>query len=464
MLILIAIFALLFLGLALWRLDRAILLTLAALPAYLIRFKILFLPSTFLEVMILIAFAVWFFKFFAPSLKTFFQDKTKRLNYPFKWEIILLIIIAFIAAGVSHFSSNALGIWKAYFFEPILVFILIFNVFKEKKDWAKILWALLISAAIVSLFAIFQEATGLFISNPLWQALATRRAVSFFGYPNAVGLYLAPLVLVFLGWLTYLPWKNWREKIITKIIIALTIILSLLAIYFARSTGALVGIAVALLVFALFANRRLRLWGGSALIVVIALLFLIAPSRHFIINKVSFQDLSGQIRKQQWKETLIMLNDGHFWLGAGLDNYQSVIAPYHKPGLFFNRDHLANFDAQLTAIATLRAKYWQPVEIYMYPHDIFLNFWSELGLAGLLLFVWLIVKFLIIAVKLTLSFGREKRAEKYLALGLLSAMVAIIIHGLVDVPYFKNDLAVMFWLLLAGLGYLQLIKRLEDKQ
>jgi len=145
MLILIAIFALLFLGLALWRLDRAILLTLAALPAYLIRFKILFLPSTFLEVMILIAFAVWFFKFFAPSLKTFFQDKTKRLNYPFKWEIILLIIIAFIAAGVSHFSSNALGIWKAYFFEPILVFILIFNVFKEKKDWAKILQQTLFS-------------------------------------------------------------------------------------------------------------------------------------------------------------------------------------------------------------------------------------------------------------------------------------------------------------------------------
>lgn len=463
MIIFIAIFSLLFLILSLRRLDWALLAIIFALPAYLIRFKVLGLPSTLLEVMILIAFAVWFFKFFVPGLKTYFMDRAKRVAYPFKWEIILLIIIAFLAAGVTGFTSGALGIWKAYFFEPILVFILVFNVYKEKKDWGKILWALLVSAAIISLFAIFQKITGLFITNPLWQAAATRRTVSFFGYPNAVGLYLGPLILIFSGWLASLPWKNWREQYWTKIIIALTIIISLLAIYFAHSIGALVGVAVSLIIFAFFSNRRLRLGGGSALIIIIAILFIIAPSRNFIINKMSFQDLSGQIRKQQWKETLIMLNSGHFLLGAGLDNYQTAITPYHQAGLFFNRDHLVNFDAQLTASASLRAKYWQPVEIYLYPHNIFLNFWSELGLLGALLFVWIIVKYLFIAVKLTITFGKEKKAEKYLALGLMAAMITILVHGLVDVPYFKNDLAVMFWLLVAGLGYLHLIQKLEKK-
>jgi hypothetical protein len=33
-------------------------------------------------------------------------------------------------------------------------------------------------------------------------------------------------------------------------------------------------------------------------------------------------------------------------------------------------------------------------------------------------------------------------------LGIVLAMVAIIVHGLVDVPYFKNDLALEFWTLL----------------
>jgi hypothetical protein len=30
----------------------------------------------------------------------------------------------------------------------------------------------------------------------------------------------------------------------------------------------------------------------------------------------------------------------------------------------------------------------------------------------------------------------------------LAAMTAILVHGLVDTPYFKNDLAMMFWLIL----------------
>jgi len=97
----------------------------------------------------------------------------------------LVLIISLVAAGVTGFSFSALGIWKAYFFEPILLFILIFNVFKNRNSLRRILWALLASAAAVSLFAIFQKITGWFITNPFWAAAATRRAVSFFGYPNA---------------------------------------------------------------------------------------------------------------------------------------------------------------------------------------------------------------------------------------------------------------------------------------
>ncbi|MBU4014686.1 hypothetical protein KJ878_00585 [Patescibacteria group bacterium] len=35
-------------------------------------------------------------------------------------------------------------------------------------------------------------------------------------------------------------------------------------------------------------------------------------------------------------------------------------------------------------------------------------------------------------------------------------MIAITIHGLVDVPYFKNDLAVMFFILIAIIGLINL--------
>lgn len=450
------IFVIFFLVLALSRLDWATLLLIAALPTYLIRFKIMGLPLTLLETMILIAFGVWFFRSFAPRFKDIIKNRNLRLRYPFSWEIILLIIISFIAAGVSGFNAGALGIWKAYFFEPILFFILVFNVFKDKKEFTKIFWALAISAAIISAFAIFQKITGLFIANPTWAAAESRRAVSFFGYPNAVGLYLAPLVMIFIGWLFALSWTNILDQALKKSTIILITASSLLAIYSARSEGALIGIAAALLAFGFCSGKKQKIVTLLLLAAVVGGVFWFAPSRDFVSTKLALNDLSGQIRRQQWKETAQMLQAGRILSGAGLDNYQAAVKPYHQEGIFFNNDNLANFDAVVWASSTLRTKYWQPVEIYLYPHNIFLNYWSELGLLGLLLFVWLIAKYLFTAIKLNISLGRNNLPEKYLALGLATAMIAIVIHGLVDVPYFKNDLAAMFWLFFALLGILDM--------
>lgn len=463
MLIGITIFASLFLILALIRLDYALFFLIAALPAYLIRFSIFQIPSTILEVMILITFAVWLFKNWLPYFRNLIQKRTIKTPYPFAWEIILLIIISFISVGVANFNLGALGIWKAYFFEPILVFILVINIYREKKDWQKILWALLISAAGVSLLALWQKLTGQFIFNEFWANEATRRVVSWFGYPNAVGLYLAPLILIFIGWLFSLSRQAILGKTLKKILIILIVVSSVSAIYFARSEGALIGLAAGLFIFGLFAGRKQRIATLLLSIIIISGLFISTPAKNFVINKLTLQDLSGQIRQRQWKETLLALTGTKFITGAGLNNYQAAVAPYHQEGIFFNRDNLSNFDEQLRASSTLRTKYWQPVEIYLYPHNIFLNFWSEIGLLGALIFMWLIFKAIYISLKLTIAYNRENHPEKYLALGLMSALIAIIVHGLVDVPYFKNDLSVMFWIILAFIGLLNFNQKFGSK-
>lgn len=461
MMVVVIIFLILFLSLTLTRPDWALLVIITALPAYLIRFKLLGLPLTFLEIMILIAFTVWFIKSFLPGLPALLKNKPARLNYPYAVEIILMLIISLIAVSTAGWSTAALGIWKAYFFEPALLFILLFNIFKDKKDWLKIFGALAVSAATVSLFAIFQRLTGLFIANPFWAASATRRAVSFFGYPNAVGLYLAPLVIMLSGWLASLDWKDglfFHDKL-KKIFLILTIAASILAIYFAKSEGALIGLAAGFFVFALIASRKSRI---TILILTVLIglgVYFYAPARNLIIEKATLSDLSGSIRKEQWKETLKMLNNSRLISGAGLDGYQAAVKPYHQEGIFFNRDHLENFDARAYGSAELRAKYWQPVEIYLYPHNIFLNFWSELGIFGALLFTWIIIKHLFISLSLGLKLKRRQETDKYLAFGLLAAMITIIVHGLVDVPYFKNDLALMFWIILALAAALNLSYR-----
>lgn len=436
-----------FLTIAILRLDLAVFLIIALLPAYLLRFNIAGIPLTFLEAMILISFAIWFLRNMAPNLKTWIKNRRERTPYPYAIEIMAITIISFIAVATTGFSTNALGIWKAYFFEPILLFILVMNVLPGTKGRQKILTALLLGAAATALVGLFQQVTGLFIFNPFWVDPATRRVVSFFGYPNAVGLFLAPLIMIFMGCLLNI--KGWgRKEIIKKLIICLVILISLLTIYFAKSEGALIGVLAATFLFMLAANKKSRLTAIGLAIITIVIVLSVPTLKTYASDKLFLRDLSGEIRQRQWKETMISLRGWKILSGNGLSAYQTAVAPYHQEGIFFNRDKLENFDAQLNASAELRAKYWQPVEIYLYPHNIFLNFWSELGILGALAFVWLIFKYLFISLKLFFQ------TKNYLVLGLFGTMIVIVVHGLVDVPYFKNDLSAMFFVLLALLGSL----------
>jgi putative inorganic carbon (HCO3(-)) transporter len=84
--------------------------------------------------------------------------------------------------------------------------------------------------------------------------------------------------------------------------------------------------------------------------------------------------------------------------------------------------------------------------IEIYPHNLYLSFWVEVGLLGLLAFLYIFIKVLIDARKaerLTSGF------ERALLWGVSGSVVLWAVHGVVDSPYWKNDMAVEFWLVAA---------------
>lgn len=439
---LIILYLIIFTAIAWKRLDWAVLFIIAGTPLYLLRFNILGIPSTLIEAMILITFTIWLIFKDGAKIKTIFK-KTGRTPYPYRFEIMAVLVISWLAIITAGISNEALGTWKAYFFEPLLLFILIINLLPKEDGRKKIILALAASALIVSLLAIYQKISGQFIANPFWAAEDSRRVVSFFGYPNAVALFLAPMIMIFAG--QFLGKISKYEKLF----FGLSIFSSLLAIIFAKSEGALVGLMAGSLIFALFINKKIRLI--TIILTILSSLFIISylPLRHFALEKITLNDLSGQIRKQQWIETKKMMLGGRLLSGVGLSNYQKAVAPYHQEGVFLNNGD-SNWLEKIRNSADFRRQMWQPTEIYMYPHNILLNFWSELGILGVLLFCWIIAKFLWQSGRL---FIKEKEV---LALGLSCSMVVIVVHGLVDVPYFKNDLSLIFWISIALLSSLNL--------
>lgn len=414
--------------------------------------------------MILVLFVVWL-------IKTIL-DKQKITFSKYKWWILFLLIVVTLSVFVSESRLAAWGIWKAYFIEPILFFLVFINIIKTKKDWSLVVGALYFSALFVAIPAVIQKFTGWGIPNEFWRNEATRRVTSWYGFPNAVGLYLAPIGMFFAGLLmqnkikgieifkqkgfvgTALelsPRKILFWKLIPGIILFVLIVLSLI---FAGSEGALIGLAAGLIFLGLVYPYRLtRIATVVCLLLALMVCFLVPNIRGYALEKFTMSDRSGQIRQQQWKETFSMLKNDHQVLGGGLANYQTAIKPYHAEGIWIEDQNDPAWLEKIRTSEEFRIKAWQPTEIYLYPHNILLNFWSEIGLfgAGIML---------VLMLKLWLGYLRVKSPEnKKMYLILMSVFVVILVHGLVDVPYFKNDLSV-FWWLLFGMSVL-LVRRKE---
>ena len=454
-LILLAIASILFLILALKRLDWALLLIIAALPSYLIRFNIYGLPTTWLEIMILIVCGVFIAQNYlrlASNIKDNWSRRAIKFRYPFDWEIGLFVLLAFVAMVVSSASNAALGIFKAYFLEAAFFYLVFLNVLGRKEKLPAVIWALAASALGVSLVAWYQNFVDMEFLNPVWSQQNPPRATAFFPYANAVGLYLAPIIVLIVAYIKGL-WINCGQKRLYEIITLTSIVLmSAFSVYFARSEGAMLGVLLGVLIIGLFSSKKAMKVAVIGLVLALALIMAYPQTRALVYEKATLSDLAGEIRKQQWRETrkMLMSSPKNFLFGVGLSNYPAAVKPFHQEGVFFDFDKDADFHKNLKASAEYRATHWQPVDIYQYPHNIFLNAWVELGLLGMLLFGWLLLKFLYYASLL------YSKTRDFLALGLLASMICVLVHGLVDVPYFKNDLSVLWWLLFAMLATLKL--------
>ncbi len=395
------IFSIFFIYLCLKRLDLAVLFICAFLPAYLLRFDIFGIPMTLLEIMVMILFLVWIGgKILTNGLGSI---KIGSWTYP----LIAWVGIAMVSIAVSPSLRSALGIWKAYFLEPVIFFISFINIIDTKKKFNGVIKALGFSAIYLSIYAIWQKFTGEGISNPFWQAEETRRVTGLYDYPNALGLYLGPIAMLYIGRLYYSLSK--KIKYIPAIAYnALVVIISVISIVFARSEGAIAGLAAGTVFLGLAWGRRSRI-ATIATIIIGSIIFFSTPSiKEPVIKEITLKGVSGEIRKDMWYETWQMLED-RFIFGSGLAGYQQAFDPYHKA---------------------------RHIEVYLYPHNVLFNFWSEIGLMGLAIFLWIVYKYF----KAGLLYFNP------VSLTLLAVMAAILIHGLVDVPYFKNDLAMMFFI------------------
>jgi O-antigen ligase len=388
-------------------------------PLYILRFKLfvpgsdLFIPTTFLEILLFITISVTFFEFAKDGLH-WNELKTK-------FEILILgfAVAAFFAVFASADFIGGLGILKAYFIEPILFFYsLVFT--SRKYGYSYIVRSLIVSGFWISALAAVQKITGSFSLAPY--ELIQGRVPALYNSANSLALYLCPIALITLGLATG---EKTRRK---KILYFLVLLFFILIVVWTRSRGGMVALVFGMIIFvyALLALKNTilqKIWyliPLTCLSLVAVFFYLFYLNYNFLPQGDGRPYTQGdtlQIRYFIWVGTINMLRD-HPVLGAGLDGFKTLYA---------NEYRLPQFQ-----------------EEFQYPHNLILTFWTEMGIFGLFAFLLLITESISLIIR-----NIVKSKNPVFGASLIAIISYILIHGIVDVPYFKNDLSVEFWTILA---------------
>lgn len=364
-------------------------------PAYLLRTSLFGIPTTALELSI-------YGVALGAVLRGLLRGGYLLPRLP-RWILVLTgaWIVAWTLSTLSSADQQAsLGALKAWLVDP-LIFAWLLSVAARSVDGRQqLLKAVALSGAVVAIAGLIQVVA-------YRETLQDGRLSSFF-HPvaNYAAMYLAPLLVLTTG---AILWKSidrrwwWAVGVMAT---ALTLTVSFGG-YLAVGVGAL----VLLLRWPDQRQRRRAMFIlGAAAVIGLAVL----TRTPYLAEKFNTTDRSSSlVRTQIWRTSVEMIKD-HPVFGVGPNAYEPV---YRK---------------------TIPELYWPPLEwLVAQPHNLWLALWLETGVLGLVVFLAFLVMW-------SRSLWPRWRRGEAAGIVAIASMSTLIIHGFVDTPIFKNDLALMF--------------------
>jgi len=307
---------------------------------------------------------------------------------------------------------------------------------KRKKQ---LLVALISAACLLSLYGIYQFFWGFqnildYLSQrePYPYAedfLARKRVFATFFSPDMFAGYLIMIMPLAAGLLLEVAEKRQAlslraqlRNLILCLLIGLALIAMFISLLLTKSIGAGFSLFVAFLVFSILLfiqcpqlRRKILLATAIVCIVIISML-----AGMLIIRADSFLDLSNPQnsliqRLFFWKAGVEIIKDFPF-TGVGLGNFGLIYPKYRSP---------------------------RAIETH-FAHNSYLQIWAEMGILGLLAWLWLILGFFRAGLRnLKVEYG-----QNYLTIGLIAASAAFLVHNLIDFSFFIPEVAFHWWVIL----------------
>lgn len=362
------------------------LLSVLLIPFYFFRFNIFSIPTTIYEITLYASFIV------TASLH-FSRDKLKN---PVLIAGSILVVIALFGALYPNGSIKSLGVWRAYFFDG-LILAANYILLEKRLDKKIIVRGLIFSSVLAAAIALVLFASGTKTTDG---RLLDLDMIS----PNYLSLYLSPIIVLAIVYIAEVERKN-------TLIVCATIIM-LVALYLTYSRGGVVAIVVAL-AFYLVSKIAKASKFKNIIYILLTIVFVVGG---YLLFKPDFGSHgrvgnSSNIRFYIWETTLEIIGQNPI-VGVGLNNYQTYFGELTNDKI--------NFPEYISPQA-------------LTAHNLYLHLVAIGGPFLLLAFAFLVYE------------SRFYKSENYLKFALLS----IFAYGLVDTPIFRNDLSAVFWLVVA---------------
>ena len=364
--------------------------TAASLPLYVVRWHYGPLPTTLLETLIIVTAVLY-------VGGRWREGRRRPVSTGYEIPIALLLLAGAISVLVAQDHRGALGLYRAYFIEAVAVFYIAVDLIRRSEEVQQLELAFAIGSSLFALLnlVVFGQAV---LAHNVHVGTAPN---ALYGDANYVAMYLEPPVALAVGLLIFGTTPRWR------LIGGAWVLITGVALILTFSKGSYLALGALAFAMALSIPR----WGVPILVGSGIAAFLVSRIP-LVAERMSLTDVSIGGRLELVSGTLKMLRGSPIF-GFGLGGYTF------------------QFRGQIPEI---------------YPHDIWLTFWVEVGLLGLIAFAVILFSLLWRGWRAWPRTGDFYRPATW---GASAALVMWTIHGLVDSPYWKNDMSVEFWILAA---------------
>jgi len=351
---------------------------------------------------------------------------------PIHLVILLYWFISLIATALSPVKMAALvGLSRLSLY--LLTFVLMARVLRSPRVRSILIAIFLHTSLVVSVYGVRQYffgakalATWVDADSPLKNVT---RVYSYLENPNLLAAYLVPAIALSMG--AIFVWRGWVPKLLAVTIF----VVNSACLIFTYSRGGWIGFIVCIFSFmallGFWYSYKLplfwRAWaipvllGGAGLVFLTGIILVPTLRDRLASMFLGRGDSSNNFRMNVWGSVVKMIRDRPI-LGIGPGNSAfNLIYPVYQQTKF-------------TALSA---------------YSVLLEIAAETGLIGLSCFLWFILITFNQGCRQINHYRSQRNTDGFWLVGAMAGMTGMLAHGLVDTVWYRPQVSMLWWLLVA---------------